>query len=47
MSEALFGRSDELDLYQRIRNPGFPGGQRFAAPLEAVGKAWYRLRDFV
>ncbi|WP_259758942.1 NAD(P)/FAD-dependent oxidoreductase [Pseudomonas sp. GCEP-101] len=47
VSEALFGRSDELDLYQRIRNPGFPGGQRFAAPLEAVGKAWYRLRDFV
>ena len=47
VSEAMFGRSDELDLYQRIRNPGFPGGQRFAAPLEAVGKAWYRLRDFI
>ena len=47
VSEAMQGRSDELDLYQRIRNPGFPGGQRFAAPLEAVGKAWYRLRDFV
>ncbi|KAF1052324.1 MAG: Gamma-glutamylputrescine oxidoreductase [Stenotrophomonas maltophilia] len=46
VSEALQGRTDELDLYQRIRNPGFPGGQRFAAPLEAAGKAWYRLRDF-
>ncbi|MFO6057292.1 hypothetical protein, partial [Pseudomonas aeruginosa] len=26
-------------------NPKFPGGQRFAAPLEALGKAYYRLRD--
>ncbi|MFO6083213.1 hypothetical protein ACLBTQ_00005, partial [Pseudomonas aeruginosa] len=28
-----------------VRNPKFPGGQRFAAPLEALGKAYYRLRD--
>lgn len=46
VSQAMLGRSEELDLYQRLSNPGFPGGQRFAAPLEAVGKAWYRLRDF-
>ena len=32
---------------QRIRNAGFPGGELLAAPLEAIGKAWYRLRDTV
>lgn len=46
VSEAMQGRPEQLQLYQRLRNPGFPGGQRFAAPLEAVGKAYYRLRDF-
>ncbi|MNE55274.1 Gamma-glutamylputrescine oxidoreductase [compost metagenome] len=47
VSQAMLGRSeDELKLYQRLRNPSFPGGQRFAAPLEAIGKAYYRLRDF-
>ncbi|GGP21567.1 NAD(P)/FAD-dependent oxidoreductase [Silvimonas iriomotensis] len=45
VSNALLGDTELLDLYQRIRNPGFPGGPLLAAPLEAVGKAYYRVRD--
>lgn len=46
VSEAILGNDDELALYQQLRNADFPFGERLAAPLEAVGKAWYRLRDF-
>ncbi len=45
VSEAILGDEDLLNLYQCLNNPGFPGGRYLAAPLEAVGKAWYRLRD--
>ncbi|MGH8352803.1 MAG: NAD(P)/FAD-dependent oxidoreductase [Pseudomonas sp.] len=44
---ALLGDASELALYQQLRTPRFPGGQRLAAPLEALGKAWYRLRDAI
>jgi gamma-glutamylputrescine oxidase len=47
VADAILGDERLLGLYQRIRNPRFPGGERFAAPLEAIGKAWYRLRDTV
>ncbi|AOI73892.1 NAD(P)/FAD-dependent oxidoreductase [Burkholderia ubonensis] len=47
VADAVLGDDRLLALYQRIRNPRFPGGGRFAAPLEAIGKAWYRLRDTV
>ena len=47
VADAILGNSDELALYQGLRNPQFPGGELLAAPLEAVGKAWYRLRDFI
>ncbi|MGQ7957284.1 NAD(P)/FAD-dependent oxidoreductase [Pseudomonas sp. SP16.1] len=46
VSEAILGNRDELALYQQLRNPDFPFGERLAAPLEAIGKAWYRLRDY-
>ena len=45
VSDAILGHDDELALYQQLRNPAFPFGERLAAPLEAIGKAWYRLRD--
>ncbi|WP_322978034.1 FAD-binding oxidoreductase [Pseudomonas sp. C11] len=45
VSDAILGNDDELALYQQLRNPAFPFGERLAAPLEAIGKAWYRLRD--
>lgn len=46
VTDAILGQGDELALYQQLRNPDFPFGERFAAPLEAIGKAWYRLRDY-
>lgn len=45
VSEAILGDAELLALYQAIGNPRFPGGALLAAPLEAAGKAWYRLRD--
>ncbi|MDM8349009.1 FAD-binding oxidoreductase [Pseudomonas sp. sp1636] len=47
VSEAILGDTELLALYQAIDNPRFPGGAWLAAPLEAIGKAWYRLRDIV
>ena len=47
VSAAILGDNDELALYQGLRNDSFPGGKYFAAPLEAIGKAWYRLRDSI
>ncbi|SDI21149.1 Glycine/D-amino acid oxidase [Pseudomonas benzenivorans] len=47
VSEAILGDDALLALYQAIGNPRFPGGTLLAAPLEAAGKAWYRLRDLI
>ena len=47
VSDAILGDDDLLALYQAIDNPRFPGGALLAAPLEAAGKAWYRLRDLL
>ena len=44
---AILGDADLLGLYQGLSNPSFPGGDLLRAPIEAVGKAWYRLRDVV
>lgn len=45
VSDAILGDERLLGLYQGLSNPRFPGGDLLAAPIEAVGKAWYRLRD--
>ncbi len=45
VSDAILGNDDELALYRQLRNRDFPFNERLAAPLEAIGKAWYRLRD--
>jgi gamma-glutamylputrescine oxidase len=47
VTDAILGDDCLLALYQGIHNPPFPGGERFAAPIEALGKLWYRLRDVV
>ncbi|WP_375741140.1 NAD(P)/FAD-dependent oxidoreductase [Pseudomonas boanensis] len=47
VADAILGDDDLLGLYQAIGNPRFPGGSLLAAPLEAAGKAWYRLRDVI
>jgi glycine/D-amino acid oxidase-like deaminating enzyme len=45
IADAILGQADELALYQGLHNGAFPGGKYLAAPIEAIGKAWYRLRD--
>lgn len=47
ISDAILGDNELLTLYQGLSNPRFPGGDLLAAPIEAVGKAWYRLRDVI
>jgi gamma-glutamylputrescine oxidase len=47
VSDAILGQADDLRLYQALSNGVFPGGKHFAAPVEAIGKAWYRLRDSI
>ncbi|WP_454256631.1 NAD(P)/FAD-dependent oxidoreductase [Pseudomonas sp. Marseille-Q8238] len=47
VSDAILGEDRLLNLYQALDNPRFPGGDVLRAPIEAVGKAWYRLRDSV
>ncbi|RAR48650.1 gamma-glutamylputrescine oxidase [Paraburkholderia unamae] len=47
VADAILGETRLLSLYERLHNPRFPGGERLAAPLEALGKLWYRLRDVV
>ncbi len=47
VSDAILGDEHLLGLYQQLSNPRFPGGDLLAAPIEAVGKAWYRLRDII
>ncbi|MFC5699574.1 NAD(P)/FAD-dependent oxidoreductase [Pseudomonas sp. GCM10022186] len=47
VADAILGNDELLDLYQAIGNPRFPGGSLLAAPLEAAGKAYYRLRDVI
>lgn len=47
VTDAILGDEQLLALYQRIGNPRFPGGAWLAAPMEAAGKAWYRLRDYL
>ncbi|WP_283190402.1 FAD-binding oxidoreductase [Pseudomonas sp. PMCC200344] len=47
VSDAILGQPDELALYQGLSNSRFPGGKHLAAPVEAIGKAWYGLRDSI
>ena len=47
VSDAILGDTRLLSLYEAIHNPRFPGGDALAAPLEALGKLWYRMRDVV
>jgi len=43
----ILGDTRLRSLYETIHNPRFPGGDALAAPLEALGKLRYRMRDMV
>lgn len=45
VSDSLTGNNDYMDIFMRLHHPPFPGPAWMAPSLEAVGKAWYRLRD--
>jgi glycine/D-amino acid oxidase-like deaminating enzyme len=45
LAEAVLGEDIHLNRFMKLSNPPFPGGKLFAAPIEAAGKLWYRLRD--
>jgi glycine/D-amino acid oxidase-like deaminating enzyme len=47
VSDAVLGRTEELDWFRKIVNPPFPGGEAIGGLMQAVGMSYYRVRDFV
>ncbi|NVJ97608.1 MAG: FAD-binding oxidoreductase [Alphaproteobacteria bacterium] len=45
IAEAISGQMERFDVMAKIKHPPFPGGQMFKAPIQAVGMAYYRLKD--
>lgn len=45
LAEALRGQAERFDAFASLRHYPFPGGQRFSAPLSALGAMYYSLRD--
>ena len=46
LAEAMVGDTTHLQLFQKLRNPAFPGGQRLAALFQVLGMSYYRARDY-
>jgi gamma-glutamylputrescine oxidase len=47
VSDAVLGKTEELDWFRKIVNPPFPGGEAIGGLMQAVGMSYYRMRDFV
>jgi len=45
IAEAIAGQFERFDIMAKIKHPPFPGGQLFAQPLQAIGMAYYRMKD--
>jgi gamma-glutamylputrescine oxidase len=45
IAEALRGQAERFDAFASLPHYRFPGGQRFSAPLSALGALYYSLRD--
>ena len=45
IAEALSGQAQRFDAFASLPHYPFPGGQRFQAPLSALGALYYSLRD--
>lgn len=45
IAEALRGQAERFDAFAGLPHYPFPGGQRFSAPLSALGALYYSLRD--
>lgn len=44
-AEAILGQTERIKRYQNIANPTFWGNETLAAPIEALSKLYFRLRD--
>jgi len=44
-AETVAGNRDRLKLFEDLKVPAFPGGDRFRAPLLFLALNWYALRD--
>lgn len=47
LADAVFGRSDEFDLFSKVVHPAFPGGPMFRQIGLALGMSFYKLRDML
>lgn len=45
LAEALRGQAERFDAFASLPHYPFPGGQKFSAPLSALGATYYSLRD--
>ena len=45
VAEAILGKTERIKRYQNIANPTFWGNETLAAPIEALSKLYFRLRD--
>ena len=45
VAEAILGQTERIKRYQNIANPTFWGNETLAAPIEALSKLYFRLRD--
>jgi gamma-glutamylputrescine oxidase len=44
-AETIAGNRDRLKLFEELKIPAFPGGQRLRAPLLFLALNWFALRD--
>ena len=45
VAEAILGKTERIKRYQNIANPKFWGNETLAAPIEALSKLYFRIRD--
>lgn len=45
LAEAVDGNASRFDVFERIKLPAFPGGDRFRYPLLVLAMTWFSLRD--
>ncbi len=46
LAEAILGDDSHLQLFARLRNPPFPGGETLGGLFQVLGMSYYRLRDY-
>jgi gamma-glutamylputrescine oxidase len=44
-ADAVLGNRSRLQMFEEMKVPPFPGGQRFRAPLLLLALTWFALRD--